>query len=193
MLYGQRNGLNTKELEQQLSTAGNFSFNGSYSNYDRNWVIDKKSWYVESLLVGVTEEFFKKPNSKFSFTARALVGIANVQMPKLNGSSKTDSSYAIITQNSASAFGFSYLGGVGVKYKWNKRFYLMFGADYFGTAAVDFKNITESVAATTGGLIVPNLYSLSNSRNVIYESSTIADNKQPVGSINVNVGIGVRL
>lgn len=193
MLYGQRNGLNTKELEQQLSGAEIFPYNGSGFNHYPNWEIDKKSWYLESLLVGITEEFFLKRDSKFSITARALAGVAYLQMPKLNGSSKTDTSYAIITQNSAAAFGFSYLAGAGVKYTLNKRLYLLFGADYFGTATINFKNITEKIAGTSGGLIIPNYYSLSNSSNVSFGSSGTGNNKQPVGTINVNFGIGVRM
>ena len=193
-LYGERNGLNTNLLAKQFAeTAIPFYYNGGGPNYYPNWVIDKKSWYLESFLLGLNDEFFIKPSSKLSFTAKALIGIADVQLPKLNASSKTDTSFATITQNGASALGLSYLASVGVKYKWSKILYLIFGINYFGTAQISFKNVTETITATNGGLNVPGVYSFSNSKLPIEELISTNTNKQPIGSVNVNFGIEISL
>lgn len=194
MLFGQRNGLNTNALARQLAETGIvFGFNGASPNHYPNWTIDKASWYTASLLAGITEQLPLKKNSKFSFTARALIGAAHVQSPKLNGSSKTDTSYAVISQNNASAIAFSYIAGIGLKYQCGKRIYLFLNADYFGTAPVSFKNITESIAATNGGLTVPGVYSLSNSRQPVWVASFTSNVKQPIGAINGKLGVALSL
>jgi hypothetical protein len=194
MLYGQRNGLNTNLLAQQFAqTAIYFGNTGNGPNYYPNWSIDKMTWYSESFLLGITDEFFIKSSTKISFTAKALIGVANVQLPRLNASSTTDTSFVTITQSGASAIGFSYLAGVGLKYKCSKNIYLMLGTDYFGTSQIDFKNVTQTITATNGGLVVPKIYSLSNSRLPPQAISYTGTNSQPVGSININLAVGIKL
>ena len=194
MLYGQRNGLSTNLLARQFGETGiYFENNGSGPNYYHNWVIDKKSWYLESFLLGITDEFFIKRDSKFSFAVKALIGVANVQLPKLNASSKTDTSFATITQNSASAIGLSYLASVGLNYKLTKRLCLIFSLDYFGVVQVNFKNVTETITATNGGLVVAGIYAFSNSAKFPQLIASTSSNKQPIGSLNANFGIGIKL
>ena len=193
MLYGQRNGLNTNLLARQFDETGIYFGNlGSGPNYYPNWMIDKKSWYLESFLLGITDEFIIKPNGKFSFNVKALIGVADVQLPKLNASGKTDTSFATITQNGASAIGLSYLVSIGLNYKWTKRLCLIFSTDYFGASQINFKNVTESITATNGGLAVPGIYSFSNSRLPPQQISSTSTNKQPIGSLNVSLGIGIK-
>jgi hypothetical protein len=194
MLSGQRNGLNTNLLAQQFAqTAIYFGNNGNGPNYYPNWTIDKVSWHVESFLLGIADEFFIKSSTKISFTAKALIGVANVELPRLNASSETDTSFVTITQSGASAIGFSYLAGVGLKYKCSKSIYLMLSTDYFATARINFENVTQTINATNGGLVVPKVYSLSNSRLPPQVISYTGTNSQPVGSININFGVGLKL
>lgn len=195
VLYGERNGLNTKALASQLATNSAFFWDLSTPHPRRypNWVVDKKSWYLESLQIGITEEIPFSANNKISFIARALVGAAYAQLPKLHAQSFSDTSYVVLQQNGASAFALSYTIGVGLKYKLNSKFGLILNADYFGTTQISFKNITQTVAATNGGLNVPGFYSLSNSVGPPMDESTTNTNKQPIGSIIINFGVAMGL
>ena len=203
MLYGQRNGINTNELSDQLdksfffpqafSTGSPYFPTGAQQVY-YNWNIAKKYWYLESVMLGVTEELSFENNNKLSFVASALIGGAFAQSPTLNGKSVSDTSYSVFYQKGASAFGFSYLLSAGMNYKLSGKLYLKLDAFYFGTSRLNFKNITQNFASTNGGLAVQGAYTLSNSNMpVIWESSTTGPNKQPFGSIIILAAIGLIL
>ena len=148
---------------------------------------------MESLLLGLTSMFLLNPESKFSFTIKALVGIAHVHLPELNGTSKTDTSFVIVKQNSAPAFGVSYLADIRGNYDFSKNWCILLNISYFGISKITFKSITEMLAATNGGLIVPGIYSLSNSKLPQQILSNTSDYKQPIGVISLSFGIGLNL
>lgn len=193
MLYGQRNGINTDVRGRQFDKTGWFGSNSFEPRYYPNWSIAKKSWHLESLLFGVSGEFPVDENQKFSFTAKMLLGLAYAQLPKLNASSKTDTSFTEINQSGASAFGFSYLASVGIKYKWSQKIYLLGSIDYFGTSQISFENVTGILASTNGGLVLPHVHLLSNSRMPPMYHETTATNRQPFNAVSVNFGVGVKL
>ncbi len=204
ILYGQRNGVNTNTLSDQLdksffypyafSTGSTNIPAGGEEVYYYNWNIDNKYWYLESIMLGITEELSSENNNKLSFVAKVLIGAAYAQLPTLNGKSITDTSYSVFYQKGASAFGFSYLLSAGMKYKLSGKLYLKLDAFYFGTSRLNFKNITQIIASTYGGLGVQGVYSLSNSSSPpIWESSTTGPNKQPLGTFNILAGIDLIL
>jgi len=194
MLYGQRNAVNSSKLESDLSKQDFFLDPNSATprNYSY-WVVDKKSWYVESIQIGITEEVYLSEDKKVSFLASALVGPAYAQLPKMQAQSFSDTSYVVLNQSAASAFAFSYSINASLKYAMNKKFSLLFNAGYFGTSKINFKNVNSSIIATNGGLTVPGIYSFSNSvYPIIYDSES--DNiKQTISSINISVGLGLSL
>jgi hypothetical protein len=190
-LLGQRNPLNTGGLGRQLDGTG-YWFYRSYRYYP-NWTVDKASWYTGSLLVGITKKISLAPNSRFSVAGRALIGAAHVQSPAINANSKSDTSYAILTQNSGSAFSFSYLAGAGLQYHLHKHISLLFGADYFGTTPVSFKNTAKVFTATIGGLAVPGVYSFSNILQPMWSESSTHTIKQSLSAINLHLGASLTL
>lgn len=193
-LYGQRNALNTALLAKQYEkVAIPFYYNGNGPNYYPNWSFDKKSWYIGSLLLGLNTELLNTQGGKLSVTAKALAGLAYVQLPELNGNSKTDTSFLVIKQSSATTFAMAYQLGIGINYKCSNKWMLLANMEYFGTNTITFKNITEFIAATSGGLTVPGYYSLSNSRMPLQALSHTGYIRQPIGTINVCVGISLRL
>lgn len=205
MLYGQRNGINTDILSDQLDKSFFFpqfiTYSGGSPYFPTgsqevyfNWHIEKKYWYLESVMLGVMEEFSFKNNHKLSFVAKVLVGAAYAQSPALNGQSVTDTSYSVFYQKGASTFGFSYLLSGGMNYKLSGKLYLKLDVFYFGTSRLNFKKISQNFASTYGGLRVPGVYTLSNSNlSVFSESSTTDSNKQPFGIINILAGISLIL
>jgi hypothetical protein len=193
MLYAQRNGLNTSAYAKEFAKTAFFADLPALGpRYYSNWIVDKKSWYMESLQIGIAKEIPFSGNNKISFIAKALVGAAYAQLPKLYAQSFTDTSYAAIFQNGASAFGLSYSIGAELKYKLNRKFDLIFNAAYFGTTQISFKNITQIVEATNG-LTVPGIHSFSNSLNPVMLDEHTGTDKQPIGSIIVNFGVEMRL
>jgi len=203
VFYGQQNGINTKTLSNQLDKSyffpqfvnavdpPNFQPGGQKVYY--NWDIEKKYWYLESAMLGVTEELSLN-NNKLSFVAKALIGAAYAQSPTLNGKSITDTSYSVFYQSGASAFGFSYLVSTGMNYKLTDKLYLTLDAFYFGTSRLNFKKITQNIASTYDGLVLPGVFTLSNSyMPAIWESTTTEPNKQPFGTLNISAGIGLIL
>jgi hypothetical protein len=194
MLYGQRNGINTSKLESGISQTYFFGdFNDIGPRQYGHWVVNKKSWYAESIQVGLSEEMALSADNKISFIASALAGLAYGQIPKMQAQSYSDTSYAILVQSGASAFGFSYSLNAGIKYALNKKLSLLFNAGYFGTAKINFKNISDGIVATNGGLVVPGVYSLSNSSYPIITDYGGGSFNQTISSINISAGIGLKL
>ncbi len=193
-LYGQRNAINTSLLARQYaSLAIPFYYNGNGPNYYPNYSFDKKNWELASFLLGIDASLVNLPESKWSLRAKALIGFAYVQLPKVNGNSKTDTPYLIIKQQSATAFGAAFNFGIGAEYRCSNKWALLFNVEYFGTSTITFKNVGEFIAATNGGLNVPGFYDLSNSRLPIQALEAVSNNKQSIGTLNLQIGIGLKL
>jgi hypothetical protein len=195
MLYGQRNGLNRKAMEGELSQSkfygsGFFVWspgtvpptNPTYTTYP-NWKVDKKAWLMGSALGGVSAEIPFKPTSKYSFIAKLMVGAVYVSSPKLYGESITDTAQAYVEQTSKSAFGVSYLVRAGIKYNLNKKWSFVAAIDHFATNSIKFKDVKATVTTfkTVGGLPQAT------------QSSMTADASQTINALNLNVGISLRL
>jgi len=191
--YGQRNGINTNVLAEQYSKNRiPFYYGGGFNTYP-NWIFDKKSWYVESFLLGVSKYFLSNPESRLSLNLKTQIGIVYAQLPKLNGSSKTDTSFVVTSQNSQSTVGVSYLADIGANCRVSKKLSLLFSITYFGTTTLKFKYVTQTLAATNGGLNVPGVYSLANSRLPILAFSNSVANEQTIEVINLNFGVRLSL
>lgn len=197
VLHGQTSSMNNTKLAAQYSQVqfpqGVYTLTNpndppptpQYESYP-NFKVDKHSWYTEALLVGAATHLPLGTANKMFFTAKAAVGVAHVTSPKLYASSVTDTAAAYVTQNSSSAFGFAYMGGLGLEYKLAKKLGLVFGADYFGTG-VTFKQVTET-ATFLHGFTVPGVIEPGNA-NSISQFKTTSGQKQPVASINIHAGV----
>lgn len=194
MLLGQRNGLNTNAFASQFSKTPFFSgFGPGFPRYYSNWVIDKKNWYGESLLIGGTFELKSDDKSKTSFITKALLGAAYIQSPNLKAYSYSDTSYVDINQTSAAAFGFSYMISEELRYKLTKKISLLICCGYFGTSQINFKNVTSAIAAKNGGINIPKIYLIGNSILPPIITESTSNSKQPVATINLNLGIAFAL
>ena len=196
VLYGTRNPVNTTSIEKQLdgekfidgfaltTGPGQPIPGAAYITYP-NWKMDKKSWLSAALLAGPSIDIpFSTATTNFSFTAKAMIGVMYASSPKLQGKSNTDTVIAQITQNSASAFAFSYLLGAGIQYNKCKHISIHAGIDYLAAPRVTFKDATASFAVIKypGSLNVAESY-----------SSITTTAKQPVAVMNLTIGIGIKL
>ena len=195
-LYGQRNGIKAKDIAADLSQRKYYDIGvfvstpgfpppvvTTYSTYP-NWKIDKKAWMMGSVLLGATGEFPFKPSGKLSFIAKIMAGAIYVSSPKIHGMSVTDTTEAVIDQQSKSTFGVSFLLRTGLKYNINKRWSFIAGIDHFSTSSITFHDVQTTL--TTVKRVVGNL---------IYAAQQMqtADGKQAINTLNLNVGIGFKL
>jgi hypothetical protein len=196
-LRGQRNPLNTTALKNSLSTtkiyqgilSGSIFPNipppqASYTFYP-NWQFEKKAWLYGALLLGPTGQFVIDQSKKITLTTKAMLGAVYAKSPVLKGSSITDTATASIEQSKSSAFGFAYSFSGGVNYSLNKKVFLSAALTYAGTNQITFKEVTTTVTATKGSFASPG-FSVS-------QSIITADGKQPISSINLLLGVGIKL
>ena len=186
MVFGQRNSLNTSAVERNLSETG---FLDQQQGYYSNWSVDKKNWQIGSVMLGATSEFPSSNSSKLSFSGKILFGLAYVKSPDLKADSRQKNAYTVFSGEYGSNTGPSWLVSPGVNYKLSNRFNLILNAAYFGTSKISFKDATEIIAATNGGLIEPGLYDLKNSVNPPTVYGEKRTRKQSINSINLNLGV----
>ena len=193
--HGQRNPLNTKSL------AGEFSKHPIYQlqfvasdgttppppsppsyKYYKNWKFDKGSWLCGSLLIGGYSSFPVKKLTNLSFISKALIGVVFAKSPKLNGTSTSDTSSARAEQTSSSGSGFSYLISGGIKYDLKKICFLV-NLDYLATNKIRFHDIKSTLTTVEDPNGLPSYQ----------QSSVTTDGRQNIGTINLSIGIGLRL
>jgi hypothetical protein len=198
-IRGQRNPLNTTALKNSLSTAkisqGISFWSGSVTNIPPpqlttviypNWQFEKKAWLYGALLLGPTGQFTVDKSNKITLITKAMIGAVYAQSPATKGSSITDTATARIEQSKSSAFGFIYSFSGGVNYSLNKKVFLSATLTYAGTNQITFKDVTSSLLTTKGSFTSPAGFSTQ-------QLITTADGKQPISSVNLLFGIGIKL
>lgn len=186
MLYGQRNSINVKSLENQFSNRKFQIFNPNQLVSFPGWKFDKKAWLSAGLLAGGANEFpVRKSNSGLYIKFKGLIGVIYASLPKINGVSSTDLNLASITHPSKSGFGVSYLFSGGVTYNLNKKYYLLFDLQYAGSSQIKFKDITTTFTA---------ILNKNNQVNMMFQQSqTTSDAILSITTLNLNLGIGINL
>lgn len=190
MVYGQQNSLNNFALEKNLSETG---FLGQEPGYYTNWSVEKEKWQTVSAMVGASGEFPLINSSKLSFIGRALFGLAYVKCPDYKADSKQDNSYAVFSGKYGSNTGSAWFLSPGVNYRISRRLTIILNTEYFGTAKISFKDASEIIAATNGGLIIPGYYDLKNSVKSPITYGEEGTKEQSVQSMNVKLGVSFHL
>jgi len=193
-ILGQRNPLNTSAFENtfsQLKLYQGFSLGPdrnnpppvAYSVYS-NWKFEKKAWLFGALLLGGNGQFAVGNSTKFQLLAKTSLGMVYVKLPGLNGSSITDTATAHIEQSKSSGFGFIYSISGGLNYYLNKSVFLSSALKYVGTNEITFKDVKTTLTTIKAS------GSLGYS---IQQSVTTSDGRQMMSSINLSVGVGIKL
>jgi hypothetical protein len=194
-LHLQRNPLNTKAFETIFSQTKIYQgfWAGSpnqpppslpYTIYP-NWKFEKRSWFFGSLRLGAFAQFYPKGSSNIVFITKAMIGVIYAASPRLVGNSITDTATAHIEQSKSSAFGFTYSVSGGIKYNLHKRVFLLTNLEFMGTNNIRFRDVKVSIITFKGSPGSPD-YSGQ-------QSLTTTDGKQVISSLNINIGIGLRL
>jgi len=187
----QKNAINTTAFESQLSQSA-FGFAGGAARYYGNWDVQEKSWFNKYGLLGLSKNMLKgKKSNKVSLHVKLLAGLVNSKSPEFNASSKSDTSYVLMTQGSQSATGFCYVVGADAGYKISRLFSIVLSLDYTGSSQLSFKNVQQRITATNGGLVVPGLHWFSNSVWPPIITQAVYEAKQPISTINVRAGVSI--
>ena len=176
MVLGNSNPINRKTLADQFSKT-NFNILSSSITYYPNWQIEKANWRSAAVLAGLGSQW-TMPDEGWRFKVKAMAGYIYVNSPEFKAESKTDTSYAFFNQKGSDGRGFAFgFGGTAVK-DLSKRFAI--GIDLFKlyTQQITFKQVSSSFGGTTGGLVVPGLYDISNSKGPSFIGAFTIDQKQ---------------
>jgi len=197
-LHGQRNPLNTRELEKDFSTlkintggiwAGPTPFPPptlpfTYTVYP-DWKFEKDAWLSGSLLLGGYGQFPFQKRNNISFIEKAMLGVIYVSSPGLNGSSITDTATAHVEQKGSTGFGMAWSLYGGLKFDKGKILFLSASLECSGSNKIKFKDIKSTITTTKGSPGSPG-YSAQ-------QTTVTVDGKQNINSLNFYIGIGLRL
>jgi hypothetical protein len=153
-----------------------------YTTYP-NWKIDNSSWLSAALLVGGYGEFPATPSARLAFTTKAMIGMMYVRSPKLEARSVTDTVVVQLEQGSKSAFGFAYLLSAGTKYYFTKKISLLVNLEFLGTAQTKFDDVKQTIT----------IAKMSTGTGGFSMQQSTGTQKQTIGSLNLNVGVGLAL
>jgi len=189
----QQNSLDNKYYENYFIDNPLIFPDGS-TRYYANWKVKKHFWSVKSGLFGVSKKLTKEnSDNKLSVKVKILAGISFVTHPKFSATSRTDTSFVLLDRSSASSSGLTFLGGFDLLHKINKQFSIKLSSDYLLTSKMLFTPLDLSLSATDGGLVVSNLYQISNSVKPAVFNRRVYETKQLISSINIRLGISFTL
>ena len=193
-LSGQRNPINKSAFESSFSKAKiyqGFTFGSDPNNPPiqtnaaiyPNWKFEKSSWLYAALQLGGKAQFPLNEQKNIHFIANATIGALYAKSPDLKGSSTTDTATANITQSSRTGFGLIYSLGGGIQYQVNQRVFLTTTLNYTGTNNITIKNIKSTLTTTKGAI--------GASGSSVQQSTTTANGKQSISSLNCLIGFGI--
>jgi hypothetical protein len=187
----QQNSTDNKFYEDYFIDNPLIFLDGS-TRYYANWKVKKHFWSVKSGLLGVSRKLTKESSdNKLSVKVKILAGISFVTHPKFSATSKTDTSFILLDRSSASSSGLTFLGGFDLFYKIDKQLSMKFSSDYLWTSKMLFTPLDLSLSATDGGLVVPNLYQISNSVKPPVFNRIGYETRQLISSINIRLGMSL--
>src|SRR4030095_8030292 len=117
----------------------------------------------------------------FSFTLKALIGVAYASSPQYKGISHSDTATVSILQQKNYAFGLSYSISPGLLYAIKPGLNLSFNAGYFGTASLNFDKMETSGRMEINGGVGPG--------GSISTWKITRDIQQSINTINLSRGI----
>jgi hypothetical protein len=195
MVQFQQNPLNTEALESGFSNTK--FYQGVYvsntlqppssfpSSIYENWSFKEDNWVTASLLAGVHGKYALGASNKVFAQAGLMLGPVYVSSPEIDGTSSSSAGMAQIKQTDADGWGLAYAAGGGITYDLNSRLYFLTQVDVFGTTSIKFKDINATLTSMNGSPSLPG--------TSIQQSSVTGDARQTISTLNLSVGLGLKL
>jgi hypothetical protein len=178
-------------IDQSATTAALASTDDGYQ-----WSGKKAYWKTAALMVGA---YYHVPVAKrWQVTGSVLLGAADNRLPRYtitglknaNSTDPADVSLIELSTNGVSAVSFAALLKAGITYQLTRRYCLVANIGFWDLKPT-FKNVTV-VGAEANGFPIPGLYTLNAATMVVVNSYTY-DYRQPMNSVDLSVGIAMRL
>lgn len=160
-VIGQSNGIKSNDMAQRLSES--IGIPGIGSGID--WHVDDGNWRSVSAMAGLSQTInLSSSPGKLLLIPKLMAGITHLRSPAIKGEGRLPDDYVVYTQDKSKSTGPSILISSLMNYQLSSRFSLYFDLGYFTTTKLTFKDV-PAAAAATDGLVIPGLYTLTNSRN----------------------------
>ena len=185
MLKGQRNQLNADKLSNYHNTHP-FPIEGIVvgpgpappAEVDiENWSFKKKNWMTATAMGG----FYRIiPAGKRSvFLPELGLGLIYAKLPDFLGTAQEQNRNASLTRKGKHSVGLAYSVGLSARHSINTKYDIFSSLAYFGSSAVKFNDISTTRFYTNG--------------TIVSESVTITDHQQVFASLNLYIGVGIKL
>jgi hypothetical protein len=185
MLKGQRNQLNADKLNNYHNTHP-FPIEGfvvgpgpappAEVDID-NWSFKKKNWMTATAMGG----FYRiLPAGKRSvFLPELGIGLIYAKLPDFLGTAQDGNQSASLTRKGKHGVGLAYSVGLNARHHLNAKYDIFSSLAYFGSSAVKFNNIRTTQFYTNG--------------TIVSEAVTTMDHQQVFASLNLYIGVGIKL
>ena len=185
MLKGQRNQLNADKLSNYHNTHP-FPIGGIVvgpgpappAEVDiENWSFKKKNWMTATAMGG----FYRIiPAGKRSVLLPELgLGLIYAKLPDFLGTAQDGNQSASLKRKGKHGVGLAYSVGLSARHSINSKYDIFSSLAYFGSSAVKFNDISTTRFYTNG--------------TIVSESVTITDHQQVFASLNLYIGVGMKL
>lgn len=185
MLKGQRNQLNADKLSNYHNTHL-FPIEGMVvgpgpappAEVDiENWSFKKKNWMTATAMGG----FYRIiPAGKRSVLLPELgLGLIYAKLPDFLGTAQDGNQSASLKRKGKHGVGLAYSVGLSARHSINSKYDIFSSLAYFGSSAVKFNDISTTRFYTNG--------------TIVSESVTITDHQQVFASLNLYIGVGMKL
>lgn len=185
MLKGQRNQLNADKLSNYHNThpfpiermvVGPGPAPPAEVDIE-NWSFKKKNWMTATAMAG----FYRLiPAGKRSVLLPELgLGLIYAKLPDFLGTAQDGNQSASLTRKGNHGVGLAYSVGLSARHSLNAKYDLFSSMAYFGSSAVKLNNISTTRFYTNG--------------TIVSEAVTITDHQQVFASLNLYIGVGMKL
>lgn len=172
MLKGQRNELNTDKLSNYHNTS--FPVDGELMG---SWSFKKKNWMTATAMGG----FYRilPAGNRSVFLPELGLGLIYAKLPDFLGTAQEGNRNTSLTRKGKHGVGLAYSVGLNARHRLNEKYDIFSSLAYFGSSAVSFSDIRTT-------------WFYANSTTMA-QTITTKDHRQIFASLNLYIGVGMRL
>jgi hypothetical protein len=186
------------DLRGRMNSIDQSAAGASLASGDQGYVWSGKKAYWESAALMVGPYYYFPVAKRWQVGGSVLLGTADSRLPKYtitgiknwNDPNPADVNVIVSSTNGVNAVSFSALLKAGVTYQLSGRWCLLANIGFWDLRPT-FKNVTVS-EAEANGFVIRGIYSLNDAASISENTKTFYYT-QPMNTIDLSVGIGMRL